>query len=292
MCVRFWGESTREDEKICATRWSLIFCSAPPLYRAHSAPKPGHIALSPHWAGSLLWFVHRLAISFYGAGRFEDFPQNRGYLTSVILFKCRRGLLKSLVGSAGFVAIFIRAICSKISRKNEEFFCWSCRLVWPQPAADFALGFMSTRLSFFAIALWLVSLFIPTLPREGSTALVGYQLVGQVLVWLLFFPLWILYPLHIIGFASNSAIFHECLFAFFQNSRPTSSFFTSRYLGFLLGIDVYLGLSSLGTGKGLSAPPLQGVLTLPGYYVWLASIACLLASRLTFMNGTKHDSPT
>ena len=31
--------------------WSRIFCTAQSMYRAHSAPKPGHIALSPHWAG-------------------------------------------------------------------------------------------------------------------------------------------------------------------------------------------------------------------------------------------------
>ena len=50
--LRFCGASTRGGEKICETRWSRIFFHAQPPRRAHCTPKPGHIAPSPHWAGS------------------------------------------------------------------------------------------------------------------------------------------------------------------------------------------------------------------------------------------------
>jgi hypothetical protein len=63
--LRFWSGSTRGNEKICATRWSPIFCSAQPFYRAHSPPKPGHISQSPRSSlGYLKWNPR-----WFGCGR-------------------------------------------------------------------------------------------------------------------------------------------------------------------------------------------------------------------------------
>ena len=53
--LRFWGEITRE-RKICATRWSPIFCRAQLKHRAPFTPKPGHISQSPRSSlGYLKW---------------------------------------------------------------------------------------------------------------------------------------------------------------------------------------------------------------------------------------------
>jgi len=145
---------------------------------------------------------------------------------------------------------------------------------------------MTPHLSFIAIGLWVVSLFVPTIPGSGDEVLVGYQLVGRSLGMAMFFPMSLFYPLHLFGLASNLIVLHECLFALLQRYRPARSLFSLGLLGVVLLVNIYLAFASLGNGKGLSAPPLRGILGFPGYYLWVSAFAFLFASRLVHVRRT------
>ena len=150
---------------------------------------------------------------------------------------------------------------------------------------------MNRPLFYLALLFWLVSLFVPTLPVHGGSSLNGYELVQKASIWILFFPFNLLYPIHIIGFASNLVVVHELYFAF-SLSRPHHRFFSKRFLGAICVINLYLGLTSRGPGEGLSAPPLKGVLTLPGYYFWFAAFVALFVARYLYLRGNLPYPPT
>ena len=75
-CACGFGAKARAGTKKFVRRGGRqFFCSALSLYRAHFAPKPGHIALSPHWAGSsvvaclsLLWREWCCGLAFSNGG--------------------------------------------------------------------------------------------------------------------------------------------------------------------------------------------------------------------------------
>ena len=86
------------------------------MYRAHFAPKPGHIALSPHLAGSLvvaclslLWRERHCGLAF----------SNGGYLKLAGSLKTACMWIKLFPASAGSVAIFNGANYSNDTRKND-----------------------------------------------------------------------------------------------------------------------------------------------------------------------------
>ena len=75
-CACGFGAKARAGTKKFVRRGGReFFCSAQRKYRAHFAPKPGHIALSPHLAGSLvvaclslLWRERHCGLAFSNGG--------------------------------------------------------------------------------------------------------------------------------------------------------------------------------------------------------------------------------
>jgi hypothetical protein len=145
---------------------------------------------------------------------------------------------------------------------------------------------MNWRWSSLGIGLWLASLFVPTLPVKGSAAFLGYELLGESSMMIVFVPFVLFFPVHVLAWFSNLAVIFEILFTPFHMTRPRASIPSLKYLALLVVADIYVGLSSAASGKDV--PYLNGILHLPGYYLWLASMICLFLSRFFGVLTTKQ----
>ncbi len=131
-----------------------------------------------------------------------------------------------------------------------------------------------------ALVLWLASLILPTLPTPdiGSlpgTPLRGAYLLAKSVVMALYLPHSIGYPLHLLSLVSNVVFLRELL-TLVPRWRGRFGLWSPWLLLALVFVNVYVGLRTLRPDGQV---PLPGVLSQPGYFVWLAAflVLCLAA---------------
>ncbi len=130
-----------------------------------------------------------------------------------------------------------------------------------------------------ALVLWLASLILPTLPTPDignlpGTPLRGAYLLAKSVVMALYLPHSIGYPLHLLSLASNLVFFRELL-TLVPRWRGRFGLWSPWLLLALVFVNVYVGLRTLRPDGQV---PLPGVLSQPGYFVWLAAFAVLGAA--------------
>lgn len=135
---------------------------------------------------------------------------------------------------------------------------------------------MSSHLRRVALGLWLLSLWLPTLPTPAigttpGTPLPGAYLLAKSLVMALYMPQSIHYPLHLISLAGNVVFLRELLALLprWQGRWPVSP---AWMMGALVLSHVHVGWRTLGPEGQV---PLPGILSQPGYFVWLAAFVLI-----------------
>ena len=138
-----------------------------------------------------------------------------------------------------------------------------------------------------ALVLWLASLILPTLPTPDignlpGTPLRGAYLFAKSVVMALYLPHSIGYPLHLLSLASNVVFFRELL-TLVPRWRDRIGLWSPWLLLAMVFVNVYVGLRSLRPDGQV---PLPGVLSQPGYFVWLAAFGVLgLAACIALWRG-------
>lgn len=138
-----------------------------------------------------------------------------------------------------------------------------------------------------ALVLWLASLILPTLPTPDignlpGTPLRGAYLFAKSVVMALYLPHSIGYPLHLLSLASNVVFFRELL-TLVPRRRDRFGLWSPWVLLAMVFVNVYVGLRSLRPDGQV---PLPGVLSQPGYFVWLAAFGVLgLAACIALWRG-------
>lgn len=127
-----------------------------------------------------------------------------------------------------------------------------------------------------ALASWLASLILPTLPTPDignlpGTPLRGAYLLAKSVVMALYLPHSIGYPLHLLSLASN-VVFARELVALVPRWRHRFGPWSPWLLLTLVLVNVYVGLRTLRPDGQV---PLPGLLSQPGYFVWLAAFVAL-----------------
>lgn len=56
---------------------------------------------------------------------------------------------------------------------------------------------MQRNLFVLSVALWLLSLILPTLPSTKGPSILGYELIARASIMVLFIPWSLVFPLHI-----------------------------------------------------------------------------------------------
>lgn len=130
-----------------------------------------------------------------------------------------------------------------------------------------------------ALVLWLASLILPTLPTPDignlpGTPLRGAYLLAKSVVMALYLPHSIGYPLHLLSLVSNVVFLRELL-TLVPRWRGRFGLWSPWLLLALVFVNVYVGLRTLRPDGQV---PLPGVLSQPGYFVWLAAFAVLGAA--------------
>lgn len=140
-----------------------------------------------------------------------------------------------------------------------------------------ALRAQATQLlRWIALGLWLLSLWLPALPTPAigatpGTPLPGAYLLAKSLVMALYLPQSIQYPLHLLSLAGNVVFVRELL-ALVPRWQGRWRVPSAWLMASLLAVNVHVGLRTLHPDGQV---PLPGVLTQPGYFVWLAAFALL-----------------
>lgn len=135
---------------------------------------------------------------------------------------------------------------------------------------------ITQNLRWIALGLWLLSLWLPTLPTPSigdasGTPLRGAYLLAKSLVMALYLPQSIQYPLHLLSLAGNVVFLRELL-ALVPRWQGRWRVPSAWVMASLLAVNVHVGLRTLHPDGQV---PLPGVLTQPGYFVWLAAFALL-----------------
>lgn len=130
-----------------------------------------------------------------------------------------------------------------------------------------------------ALALWLASLILPTLPTPDignlpGTPLRGAYLFAKSLVMAFYLPQSIGYPLHLLSLASNVLFLRELL-TLVPRWRHRFALWSPWLLAAMCYVNVYVGLRTLRPDGQV---PLPGVLSQPGYFVWLAAFGVMWAA--------------
>lgn len=126
------------------------------------------------------------------------------------------------------------------------------------------------------MGLWLLSLWLPTLPTPpigdaAGTPLRGAHLLAKSLVMALYLPHSVHYPLHLLSLAGNLVFLRELL-ALLPRWQGRWHVPSAWLVASLLAVNVHVGLRTLHPEGQV---PLPGVLTQPGYFVWLAAFGLL-----------------
>lgn len=127
-----------------------------------------------------------------------------------------------------------------------------------------------------ALGLWLLSLWLPTLPtpsigETAGTPLPGAYLLAKSLVMALYLPQSILYPLHLVSLLGNVVFLRELL-ALLPRWQGRWRVWPAWALGALVLCHVHVGWRTLSPDGQV---PLPGVLSQPGYFVWLAAFVLI-----------------
>lgn len=130
-----------------------------------------------------------------------------------------------------------------------------------------------------ALLLWLASLILPTLPTPdiGSlpgTPLRGAYLLAKSVVMALYVPQSLSYPLHLLSLASNVLFLRELL-SLVPRWRQRLGLWSPWLLAVVVFVNLYVGVRTLRPDGQV---PLAGVLSQPGYFVWLGAFGLLWAA--------------
>lgn len=130
-----------------------------------------------------------------------------------------------------------------------------------------------------ALLLWLASLILPTLPTPdiGSlpgTPLRGAYLLAKSVVMALYVPHSLSYPLHLLSLASNVLFLRELL-SLVPRWRQRLGLWSPWLLAVVVFVNLYVGVRTLRPDGQV---PLAGVLSQPGYFVWLGAFGLLWAA--------------
>jgi len=142
-----------------------------------------------------------------------------------------------------------------------------------------------------ALLLWLTSLVLPTLPTPDignlpGTPLRGAYLLVKSLAMALYLPQSILYPLHLLSLASNALFLRELL-ALVPRWRDRFTPASPWLLAGVICINAYVGLRTLRPDGQV---PLGGVLSQPGYFVWLGAFVVLWGAAWWSRRGRALDA--
>ena len=140
-----------------------------------------------------------------------------------------------------------------------------------------------------ALGLWLSSLILPTLPTPDignlpGTPLRGAYLLVKSVAMALYLPHSILYPLHLLSLFGNVVFLRELL-ACLPRWRRRWRVWPAWVMVVLVLVNLYVGLRTLRPDGQV---PLPGVLTQPGYFVWLAAFVVM---GLAALCQTRPGSP-
>ncbi|MBU2286951.1 MAG: hypothetical protein KKC85_11005, partial [Gammaproteobacteria bacterium] len=131
---------------------------------------------------------------------------------------------------------------------------------------------MNKRWQIAALIFWLVSLVLPTVPTLSGASMRGYELLIRSAIGALLIPFSLFFPLHILSLCSNVLILREFIYVIDSDRHTGKPSHTTLGIAFLL--NMYVGLYSLSPEAKL-----QGLLSLPGYYAWLAAFLALIVAR-------------
>jgi hypothetical protein len=142
--------------------------------------------------------------------------------------------------------------------------------------APFRQAELAQHLRWIALGLWLLSLWLPTLPTPAigdaaGTPLRGAYLLAKSVVMALYLPHSIHYPLHWLSLAGNLLFLRELL-ALLPRWQGRWRMPSPWWLACLIAVHGHVGLRTLHPEGQV---PLPGVLTQPGYFVWLAAFVLL-----------------
>ena len=141
-----------------------------------------------------------------------------------------------------------------------------------------------------ALVLWLACLLLPTLPTPDigglpGTPLRGAYLLVKSLAMALYLPHAILYPLHLLSLATN-AIFVRELLSLVPRWRARLGLMSPWLLAVAVYLNAYVGLRTLRPDGQV---PLGGVLSQPGYFVWMGAFVALWAAAWWSRRGGARD---
>ncbi len=131
-------------------------------------------------------------------------------------------------------------------------------------------------LRWIALGLWLLSLFLPTLPTPDigaspGTPLRGVHLLAKSVLMALYLPQSILYPVHLVSLAGNVVFFRE-LVALVPRWQGRWRVGPAWAMGALVLCHAHVGWRTLGPEGQV---PLPGILSQPGYFVWLTAFVLI-----------------
>ncbi len=137
-----------------------------------------------------------------------------------------------------------------------------------------------------ALLLWLASLILPTLPTPDignlpGTPLRGAYLFAKSVVMALYLPQSIGYPLHLLSLASNVVFLRELL-TLVPRWRQRFGLWSPWLLAAMVFVNVYVGVRTLRPDGQV---PLPGLLSQPGYFVWLAAFGLMWAAAFAATAG-------
>jgi hypothetical protein len=139
---------------------------------------------------------------------------------------------------------------------------------------------MHRPLQNLAVVLWIISLLVPTAPTKVGGYVLGYELLVGAAKSLLFFPFSLFFavshPLHLFAFAANALFVREVLYFSPRVWRPNPPSLVVLFTAFMLS--AYVGLAALGP-RDSRFTHIDGILQLPGYYLWVGAFFSLLLAR-------------
>lgn len=149
---------------------------------------------------------------------------------------------------------------------------------------------LTQYLRWIALGLWLLSLCLSALPTPpigdaAGTPLRGAYLLVKSLAMALYLPHSIFYPLHLLSLATN-AIFVRELLSLVPGWRARLGLMSPWLLAVAVYLNAYVGLRTLRPDGQV---PLGGVLSQPGYFVWMGAFVALWAAAWWSRRGGARD---
>ena len=147
---------------------------------------------------------------------------------------------------------------------------------------------MITRLRILTVALWLISLILPTVESSTGEILLGYELLFAATTSLIaIVPFGLLVPFHILSFVTNLFIIIELikLTVYFKREYSAPNIWLT--LSILL-LNIFVGIRYSSQEYGSISIGFPGLLELPGFYTWLGAFIIMfiisIANHKEFLN--------